>query len=84
MNLHESQNGWNEYQRLVLAELERHNTRLETIDEKISAVRVDLVKLQVELAAEIATLKVKSGLWGALAGILTVLIALGIKLITSL
>jgi uncharacterized membrane protein len=83
MNLHESQNGWSEYQRLVLAALERHDSHLESIDEKIGAVRMDLAKLQVEIATEIATLKVKSGLWGALAGVITVMIALGIKLITS-
>lgn len=32
-----SENGWAEYQKLVLAELERHNKWLNTIDEKLNA-----------------------------------------------
>jgi FtsZ-binding cell division protein ZapB len=36
--------GWGEYQRLVLAELERHNSLLQTID-----TRIQSLKLEIEL-----------------------------------
>lgn len=36
--------GWGEYQRLVLAELERHNTLLQSIDS-----RIQTLKLEIEL-----------------------------------
>ena len=32
-----AENGWAEYQKLVLAELERHNKWLNAIDEKLNA-----------------------------------------------
>jgi hypothetical protein len=50
-------NGWNRYERLVLSE--------------IADLKVDLAEARAEIVAcriEIATLKVKSGLWGAGAG----------------
>ena len=56
-------NNWSEYQKLVLAELERHGSLIAEIDSKISDLRV-----------EIAMLKVKSGVWGAAAGLVSVLI----------
>jgi ubiquinone biosynthesis protein COQ9 len=34
--------GWSEYQRLVLAELERHNTLLQTIDTRIQALKLEI------------------------------------------
>ena len=50
-------NGWNEWSRHVLAELERHNSLLMGLDEKLNAIRIELT-----------TLKIKAGLWGMLAG----------------
>ncbi len=50
-------NGWNEYQKLVLSEINRINEKVKIMDEK-------LIQIQVS----IAMLKVKSGMWGALAG----------------
>jgi hypothetical protein len=83
MELQESHSGWSEYQQLVLSELKRHNDQLESIDDKITELRGELSKFQIQIAAEVAMLKVKSGLWGGLAGVITVLLALGIKLITG-
>ena len=56
-------NNWSEYQKLVLAELERHGKLISEIDSKISDIRVEL-----------AMLKVKSGIWGAAAGLISVLV----------
>ena len=58
-----SGNDWSEYQKLVLAELERHGKLISEIDTKISEIRIEL-----------AMLKVKSGIWGAAAGLISVLV----------
>ena len=50
-------NGWAEYSKLVLSELEKHGEKLESISAQI-----------VEHGQELAQLKVKAGVWGALAG----------------
>lgn len=57
--------GWVEYQRLVLAELERHSATLETIGRDLGSVRT-----------EVALLKLKSGVWGALAGLIPAVVVL--------
>jgi hypothetical protein len=49
--------GWLEYRKLILSELERVSRELRDLNEKV-----------LEIHTEIAMLKVKSGLWGALAG----------------
>jgi hypothetical protein len=61
---------WVEYQRLVLSELERHTKELQGMHDEIAGIRI-----------EIAMLKVKAGVWGALAGMIPVTIALLIWLI---
>lgn len=60
---------WTEYQRLVLAELERHGRMLTALDDRM---REELSGIRVE----IATLKVKAGVWGAIAGLIPVLLAI--------
>lgn len=52
-------NGWNEYQKLVLSKLEEHDKHFENIYKAQNAIRID-----------IATLKVKAGVWGAIAGLI--------------
>jgi hypothetical protein len=58
-------NGWNQYQKLVMDKLTEH-------DEKFTSIEDKLVKLQVDLA----TLKVKAGVWGGVAGLIPVVIAI--------
>lgn len=55
---------WVQYQKLVLAELERHSSALEDINHRIASIQV-----------EIAMLKVKSGIWGLMGGLIPVIIA---------
>lgn len=57
--------GWDVYKRLVLAELERVNERLEA-----------LLEDQVQMRESIASLKVKSGIWGAIGGALPAIVTL--------
>ena len=56
-----SKNKWPEYQELVLKMLEDHSEGLE-------GLREDMTKLRIE----VAMLKVKSGIWGAAAGLIAV------------
>lgn len=53
------QNGWNEWSKYVLKELERLNTCQERIEHDIGTIKT-----------EIATLKVRSGVWGGVAGLI--------------
>lgn len=59
------ENGWNEYQKLVMSKLKDLGQQNKCQDKKIDNIRID-----------IATLKVKSGIWGAIAGCIPVLITL--------
>ena len=53
-------NGWNEYEKLVLDKLESHTETLRCLDTKMTSIRI-----------EVAKLKVKAGIWGGLAGIVS-------------
>lgn len=60
--------GWTEYRRLILSELERINKALHEIDEKIDDKLIgEVAKLKVD----VGMLQVRSGIWGAIAGIVT-------------
>jgi len=58
-------NGWNEYQRLVLDTLERHTQLIENLRSDIANLRTD-----------VAMLKIKAGMWGLMGGVIPVAIAL--------
>jgi hypothetical protein len=66
---------WGEYQRLVLKELIRLDASIEKLSNKIDEVRNTDIK---DMSEEIQVLKFKAGLWGALAGMIPVLISLGL------
>ena len=59
---------WEEYQRLVLHELQSLSKSTKDIKQEMATLKDD-----------IATLKVKSGMWGASAGAFVIIIALAIK-----
>ena len=61
-------NGWDEWGKHVLAELERQNSLIE-------GVRISLNNL----TTEVAMLKVKAGMWGFIAGVIPGLIILFVK-----
>ena len=71
----ESQNGWDEYKKLVLAELERLNGTLEKHTDSdatnFKELR-DLINTSVVLIKlEVTSLKSKAGVWGTVAGVIT-------------
>lgn len=53
--------GWPEWRKHVLEELKRQGTGQ-------SEIKKELVDLRVSIANDIATLKVKSGIWGVIGG----------------
>jgi len=56
---------WEQYQKLVMDKLSEH-------DEKFTSIENKLISLQVD----IATLKVKAGVWGGVAGLIPAVIAI--------
>ena len=56
------ENGWNEWKNHILLEIQKYGERLDKIDQKIN-----------RLCYDISALKVKAGLWGAIAGIIPVI-----------
>ena len=68
----EKTNGWENLGSHVLAELKRINTAYEKLDEKLDKAMI-----------EIAGLKIKSGIWGLIAGAIPVIIGLILYLFKS-
>lgn len=62
-------NGWNQHQIYVIKELERLNSNYELLSKEVQQVRED-----------IATLKVKSGVWGAVGAAVTAVLFLLAKI----
>jgi len=46
MSNEEKQNGWNEYSRLVLAELEKLNNKVDTLTDEVSELKQEMLKLE--------------------------------------
>jgi hypothetical protein len=61
---------WNSWAVYVLKELERLNSCYSSLDDKIGKIQQD-----------IAMLKVKAGIWGAIGGCIPIIIMLAIKFI---
>lgn len=63
-------NGWSSYEKLVMDKLETLEEEILALEEQVTLIRIDL-----------AQLKVKAGMWGAVAGVIpalvTALIAFG-------
>ena len=58
-------NGWPQYQKLVMDKLGEHDDKFTSIEDKLMRIQVD-----------IATLKVKAGVWGGVAGLIPVVVAI--------
>ena len=50
-------NGWSKYEKMVIDKLDDHDDKFNGIEDKLTQIQVD-----------IATLKVKAGVWGGIAG----------------
>jgi|TARA_Y100000310_G_scaffold289943_1_gene316747 hypothetical protein len=61
---------WNAYKKLVMSELDRISSRIGLLEKKIDLLRGDVIML-----------KIKSGVWGLMAGLIPVTIAMIAKAI---
>lgn len=68
-----ARNGWNDYQKLVLSQLVEHAKSLDDVKVDLQSIRNSDIP---DLKVEIAMLKVKAGMWGAIAGALPALAAI--------
>jgi len=59
--------GWNEYKLLVLDQLTRVSSQVQDLERKVDTFRADDI---ANVKVEIALLKQKAGLWGAVAGLI--------------
>ena len=58
-------NGWSKYEKMVIEKLDDHDDKFNGIDNKLTQIQVD-----------IATLKVKAGVWGGIGGLIPAVIAI--------
>ena len=58
-------NGWSKYEKMVIEKLDDHDDKFNGIENKLTQIQVD-----------IATLKVKAGVWGGIGGLIPVVIAI--------
>ncbi len=56
MSKPQQQNGWNEYSRLVLAELEKLNTKVDTLSTEINTINQGMIKIE-QIKDEVEVLK---------------------------
>lgn len=86
---------WSDYRRHVVGELERLNDIIERFDSKldkivedhrkeIAARDIEIWKSITDLRISVAMLEVKSGVWGAAAGLLVVIVSVLLKMIHPL
>lgn len=77
-----SDNGWREWSRYVLKELEHSRDSSDKLQQEISALRMDFATQGIEIHTELATLKTKAGLWGAVGATIPVLMMIAIQLLS--
>ena len=65
-------NGWSRYEKMVMEKLDDHDYKFGLIENKLTAIQVD-----------IATLKVKAGVWGGVAGLVPVVLGLVLFFVTK-
>jgi len=65
-------NGWSKYEKMVIDKLDYHDTRFGLIENKLTQIQVDL-----------ATLKVKAGVWGGIAGLIPVVLGIVLFFVTQ-
>ena len=64
--------GWSKYEKMVIDKLDEHGNKFNEIESKLTQIQVD-----------IATLKVKAGIWGGIAGLVPVVLGLVLFFVTQ-
>lgn len=73
--------GWGAYERLVLAKLEDLSQDIKELRAEVQEEVKDIRKEQTKQDVNIAMLQVKSGLWGAMAGLVTLALYVGYSML---
>ena len=71
---------WREYRRLILSELDRINVSILSLNTKLERFHNEEIG---QLRVDIAMLQVKSGVWGAMAGLAVAIGAALLKFVTG-
>jgi len=64
--------GWSKYEKMVIDKLDDHGNKFSEIESKLTQIQVD-----------IATLKIKAGIWGGIAGLVPVVLGLVLFFVTQ-
>ena len=65
-------NSWSKYEKMVIDKLDDHDDKFGLIENKLTQIQLD-----------IATLKVKAGVWGGIAGLVPVVLGLVLFYVTK-
>ena len=76
-------NGWGEYRKLVMTEIERLAREIRHERNNGKQVQQHLWDQMLRIEKEIATLKVRCGVWGLVGGLIPVVTALLMNKITT-
>jgi len=79
----EAGNGWGEYRKLVMTEIERLAREIRHERNNGKQVQQHLWDQMLRIEKEIATLKVRCGVWGLVGGLIPVVTALLMNRITT-
>jgi len=63
---------WDQYQKLVIDKLNEHDSKFTVLENKLTRIQID-----------IATLKVKAGVWGGIAGLVPVVLGIVLFFVTQ-
>ena len=63
---------WSQYQKLVIDKLNEHDSKFMILENKLTRIQID-----------IATLKVKAGVWGGIAGLVPVVLGIVLFFVTQ-
>ena len=74
------EDGWREYRRMILAELERINQSVMALNLKLEKFHAEEIS---QLRVDIAMLQVKSGIWGGIAGLGVAIGAVAVKYVSG-
>jgi len=78
----DSGNGWGEYRKLVMTEIERLASEIRHERNNGKQVQQHLWDQMLRIEKEVASLKVKCGVWGLVGGLIPVVTALLMQRIT--
>lgn len=79
-----SENGWEKYQVHVLEELKRMNGGQEKLGDAIDAIKKEFTEFKINTTKDVSALKVKAGIWGGIAGLISAIGAVVILIIKFL